>query len=94
MVTSRLDIDPIGVLKNATVDLNRGDGVGKTPLHYAAYMNHVESIRVLVELGADVNKGDDRGRTPLHCAASKNNVESLHVLKGRKIEEHLCIVLL
>ena len=45
------------------------DNIGRTPLHYAAEVNAIESVRILCESKADVNLKDNAGWTPLHCAA-------------------------
>ncbi|XP_075971213.1 ankyrin repeat domain-containing protein 49-like [Anticarsia gemmatalis] len=49
------------------------DSDGYTPLHRAAYSNHVEVISYLVSVGANVNTKTQLGWTPLHSACNWNN---------------------
>lgn len=46
---------------------NAFDGLGKTPLHYAAEGQHLEVMKLLLASGAGVNAHDERviGNTPL-----------------------------
>lgn len=46
------------------------DHLGKTPLHWAAYMGHLEIVKFLVSKGADANSVDDSNNTSLHSAVS------------------------
>ncbi|MBA3354541.1 MAG: ankyrin repeat domain-containing protein [Pyrinomonadaceae bacterium] len=43
------------------------DDLGKTPLHYAAEVQHLEVMKLLIDSGASVNAHDERviGNTPL-----------------------------
>ncbi len=41
---------------------------GRTPLHWAARMNHTDVVRLLIERGADVSAVSENGNTPLHEA--------------------------
>lgn len=44
---------------------------GYSPLHWAAYMGHIDTVKSLVnDGGADLEIGDANGATPLHWAAS------------------------
>ncbi|KRY00230.1 2-oxoisovalerate dehydrogenase subunit alpha, mitochondrial [Trichinella pseudospiralis] len=47
-----------------------------TPLHRAAYNNHVSVIKVLLSNGADISAQTEDGWQPLHCAARWGNLES------------------
>ncbi|KAJ2947777.1 hypothetical protein O0L34_g9559 [Tuta absoluta] len=49
------------------------DGDGYTPLHRAAYGNHVEAICYLLSMNASVGAKTDLGWTPLHSACNWNN---------------------
>ncbi|XP_072944800.1 ankyrin repeat domain-containing protein 49-like [Epargyreus clarus] len=49
------------------------DGDGYTPLHRAAYSNHVSVISYLLSVGANVKKVTELGWTPLHSACNWNN---------------------
>ena len=43
-------------------------GVGRTPLHQAASVNHIAMVKLLLENGASVNVKDDFDNSPLHLA--------------------------
>jgi ankyrin repeat protein len=51
-----------------------------TPLHFAAKMGRVETIKYLAENGADFNLTDEKGNLPLHIAAAEGRIEALKVL--------------
>ncbi|KRY77695.1 2-oxoisovalerate dehydrogenase subunit alpha, mitochondrial [Trichinella pseudospiralis] len=51
-----------------------------TPLHRAAYNNHVSVIKVLLSNGADISAQTEDGWQPLHCAARWGNLESVKIL--------------
>ena len=44
---------------------------GRTPLHLAAQLNHVDIARELLINGAKFDRKDVTGRTPIFMAASK-----------------------
>ncbi|KAF4037794.1 Ankyrin repeats (3 copies) [Phytophthora infestans] len=52
-------------------DVNVGDSLFNTALHYAADGGQVEVAKVLFEMGADANLSNRRLTTPLHMAVSK-----------------------
>ena len=52
-------------------NLHARDVHGWTPLHYAAYLGHVEMVEQLLQYGANPTATDNQGRTPLHVTASK-----------------------
>ena len=53
-----------------TVNLNRQDYYGKTPLYWAAYKGHQHCIEELLKFGALTNISCRHGGTPLHAVAS------------------------
>ena len=57
-------------LKLGTVNLNKRDYYGKTPLYWAAYKGHHSCIAELLKFGADVNIPCRHGGTPLHAVVS------------------------
>ncbi|OJD34860.1 ankyrin repeat protein [Diplodia corticola] len=57
------------------VDVGRVDGMGRTPLHWAAALDHWRIVGLLLEHGADPYGRDRLGKTPLglakECSADK-----------------------
>ncbi|XP_069961040.1 26S proteasome non-ATPase regulatory subunit 10-like [Cherax quadricarinatus] len=54
-------------------------GAGKSALHIAAAVGHIDCVKILLA-ATDPNCQDDDGWTPLHCAASRNHSGVLQVL--------------
>lgn len=46
----------------------------RTPLHAAAFADHVECLQLLLSHNAQVNAADNSGKTPLTIAAEKGHV--------------------
>jgi len=61
------DLARVNDLIERKYPVNRFDGLGKTPLHYAVQGNRLEVARRLIQAGANVNAHDERviGDTPL-----------------------------
>lgn len=74
-------------MKGAKVDLV--DGYGYTPLMWAAWNGHVDSVKVLLASGAEKNKYNKHGEQSLHFAASAGQAEVLATLlaAGCKVNE-------
>ncbi|KAM3967578.1 ankyrin repeat domain-containing protein 49 [Aphomia sociella] len=53
------------------------DSDGYTPLHRAAYGNHVASMCYLLSVGASVTATTELGWTPLHSACNWNNYKAV-----------------
>ena len=53
-----------------TININKKDYYGKTPLYWAAYKGHAAAINELIKFGADVNTRCRHGGTPLHSVVS------------------------
>ncbi len=62
--------------------MNGGQSVqhGRTPLHFAAQNNDVETVESLLKQGTNVNVKDYDRFTPLHLAAWANAVATTEVL--------------
>ena len=73
-------------------DVNeKGDGF-YTPLHYAAFSGHKETVELLIAKGAEVNAiGFEFAATPLDVAISLNHTEIADLLRkhGAKTGEEL-----
>ncbi|MBI5763241.1 MAG: ankyrin repeat domain-containing protein [Planctomycetes bacterium] len=73
-LTAFLDADPSAI--------NAFSSYGFTPLHHAAYMADVSTVRLLLDRGADVNavSRDHMQLTPLHQAAVKGKRDMVAML--------------
>src|SRR5690348_16925317 len=67
---------------------NVANGIGETPLHYAATFGSVESVRILLDHGADPNARNRAGATPLVSAAYDLEKTRLLVEKGADVNAH------
>ncbi len=66
----------VEVLLRAGADVDRGDDVGQTPLHYVGISTSPDAGEIVDQLltaGAKVNAKDSRGRTALDNAAGAHN---------------------
>ncbi|KAK7074366.1 hypothetical protein SK128_009451 [Halocaridina rubra] len=52
---------------------NSTNNIRKTPLHFAAHKNLVETLKILLEADADITAKDEDGYTPLHVAVANGN---------------------
>ena len=65
-------LDCLHYVINLGCDTNLRDGIGRTPIHYAAANNLLPFIRLLVETDADINVADNNGSTALMLAAASD----------------------
>ena len=63
--------NPIPILLKKSVDVNKQDFAGRTPLFYAVRTGNLEDTKYLIDNGADMTLADDYGHTPAHVAAIK-----------------------
>lgn len=56
--------------KTGTVNIDRKDYYGKTPLYWASYKGHKICVEELLRFGATVNSRCRHGGTPLHAVVS------------------------
>ena len=70
------------------VDVNKLDGRGCAPLHYAAQNNQKQAIELLLAKGSDINVKDPRGQTPLVCAivSGHRDLAELLIAKGADLD--------
>ncbi|KAI0103902.1 ankyrin repeat-containing domain protein [Nemania sp. FL0031] len=69
------------LLKNGNIDVDSPDGLGRTPLWWAALSGHAGVVRLLAQAGANPDQDDNcNGYKPLHMAASANHAEVVKVL--------------
>lgn len=68
-------IDTLG-----TSIVNAVDSKGRTPLHAAAFTDHVECLQLLLSHNAQVNAVDSSGKTPLMMAAENGQTNAVEVL--------------
>ena len=65
----------------AGADADGRDGLGSTPLHWAAFNGLPLAVSLLLSRDADVNALDNLGRTPLHDAAGSVGYGSPEVVR-------------
>ena len=63
--------NPIPILLKKSVDVNKQDFVGRTPLFYAVRTGNLKDAEFLIENGANLSFPDNYGHTPAHVAAIK-----------------------
>jgi ankyrin repeat protein len=69
------------VVRGDAVELSRRDDLHRTPLHLAAYHDHVEVVRVILREGhVDVNAVAMFGVTPLHLSVMRRSLSVAEVL--------------
>ena len=76
------DLARVVELLHRKYPVNRFDGLGHTPLHWAVRENRLEVVRRLLRAGANVNAHDERviGNTPLSDNARECTYEMAKVL--------------
>ncbi|XP_060640751.2 ankyrin repeat domain-containing protein 13A isoform X1 [Anolis sagrei] len=76
------------LLETGKEEVDRKDPRGRTPLHLAVSLGHIESARVLLRHKADVAKENAQGWTVLHEAVSTGDPEMVHlVLQHRDFQQ-------
>ncbi|XP_062857926.1 ankyrin repeat domain-containing protein 6b [Trichomycterus rosablanca] len=74
-----------GQVENVVQLINKGAKVaitkyGRTPLHLAAYKDHIEVVKILLKAGCDLDIQDDGDQTALHRAAVVGNSDVISAL--------------
>lgn len=60
-------------------EIERIDGINRTPIMYAARSKNPETIQILIEAGADIQARGQLGNTPLSWAAGFGNADGVQV---------------
>jgi len=69
------------LLLEHSADVNARDDDGWTPLHFAAYNDHVDVAELLLRHGADAGARDNEGLTPLDVALRTEHAEVARVIE-------------
>ena len=69
--------NPIPILLEKSVDVNKQDFMGRTPLFYAVRTGNLKDGEFLIKNGADLSLADKYGHTPAHVAAIKTGAYDL-----------------
>ncbi len=59
------------------------DGIGNTPLHYAAEWKLDSAVQALIEKSADMNAQNSTGETPLFSAVKADSPSTIYLLSAR-----------
>jgi len=84
--------DLLRYFKSKRLQIFDRDDEGSSPLHYAAYNGHLETLKFLISLDVEENEcfvKDRFGNTALHYAASKDHLEIFKVLLERVDGDHI-----
>ena len=54
--------------------------MGNTPIHYAAYIGHLEMLKLLVPYGTDLMIPNQCNKTPLQLAMTNGHSEAANYL--------------
>ncbi len=65
------------------------DGIGNTPLHYAAEWKLDSAVAVLLEKGANPNMQNSNGETPLFNAVKSNSASTIQLLLNRGADKNM-----
>ena len=71
-----------GVNKDIGTDIDKGDKLDRTALHFAAAAGHTHIARSLIEAGAALNIPDNKGMTPLLTAANSSTSKAEEIVKA------------
>lgn len=74
-----------------SIDLNRRNCLGLSPLHLAVQTNNADLIKAFVSLEkTDLNCRDDQGNSPLHFAVNLNNLQIVKILcSSHRLDKNL-----
>ena len=85
--------NPMPILLKKSVDVNKKDFMGRTPLFYAVRTGNFKDAEFLIANGANLSFADNYGHTPAHVAAiktgaydPKSSAHYFEILKSLKEE--------
>jgi ankyrin repeat protein len=71
------------------IDINAGEGDGRTALHWAAFRNDLDTVNLLIPRGARVNAATDLGVTPLWVACTNASTAIVSRLLDARADPNL-----
>ena len=74
------DATAVSRLLDASVDVNAAQADGATALHWAVYLDELDTARLLVDAGADAGAANTHGVVPLSLACSNANAAMVDLL--------------
>lgn len=74
------DVNSSSASEVDTLQVNRANHQGITPLHLCCFAGATECVRLLLEKGAQPNRSDNDGWTPVHAAAIGGHLRILRLL--------------
>lgn len=78
-----IELEILKDLLDAGANVNSKDGVGRTPLSWAAERRAKSVLQILLDAGSEIDSVDRCNRTPLFYATINNNVGAVKVLLER-----------
>uniref|UniRef100_A0A673WG36 Ankyrin repeat domain 52a n=1 Tax=Salmo trutta TaxID=8032 RepID=A0A673WG36_SALTR len=77
----------VKLLLNKGANLSANDKRERQPIHWAAYLGHLEVVKLLVSRSADKGCQDKQGYTPLHAAAASGHIDIVKYLLRLGLDE-------
>jgi len=74
--------DIIELLITKGADINKQDGVGRTPINNAAEEGHKDIVEFLIKINADINLENNLRESPLTIASKKQYKDIIEILKA------------
>ncbi|XP_048246289.1 uncharacterized protein LOC124123148 isoform X2 [Haliotis rufescens] len=78
------------ILAEGRADVNGRDGIGMTPVMWAAHRGHRDVVEFLVSGGADVSLVDEGGDNTLHFACMTGHVETVKFVLSLNVADINC----
>lgn len=80
-------------LLNLNIEINLGDNVQRTALHWAALVSNLTALKELIKKGANKDAQDEKEQTPLFLAAREGSYECVKILleagANKDITDHM-----